>query len=117
MPTPSLVRSFVLLWWTLGVALLIGSIQTVIGALAAGHHANPHVALLGAAEAVAALFFLVPKTRRLGAAGLLLVLSVAFLVHALGHTFRWDFLVYAASALFVAVHGPLSGAQWGAIVP
>ena len=117
MPPRPLVRSFVALWWTLGVALLIGSIQTVIAALGTPHHANPHILLLGAVESVAALLFLIPKTMRFGAAGLLLVLFLAFLIHALDRSFRWDLLVYAASALFVAVHGPLSRAQWQAILP
>ena len=111
MPSRNLVRAFVLLWWTLGVALLIGSIQTARGALASGHSTHPHLLLLGAVEAAAALLFLIPRTLRLGAAGLLLTLIVALLVHAGLHQLRWDLLVYSAAVLFVAVHGPVSRAQ------
>ena len=115
MPSRSLLRAFVLLWWTLGVALLIGSLHTVRGALHAGP-ANPHLALLGGIEAVAAVLFLVPRTLRPGAAGLALTLAVAFLVHVVLHQFRWDLLVFAAAVLFVAVHGSLSRSQWGALL-
>ena len=107
MPPRNLARAFLLLWWTLGVALLIASIRTTRGALSPGEHPNPHLALLGAVEAVAALLFLIPRTLRLGAAGLLLTLIVALLVHAVLHQFRWDLLVYAVAVLFVAVHGPV----------
>jgi uncharacterized membrane protein YphA (DoxX/SURF4 family) len=107
MPPRSLVRTFVLLWWTLGLALLVGSIQTVRAPLDSSGHPNPHLVLLGSIEAVAALLFLIPRTLRLGASGLLLTLAVALLVHAGMHQLRWDLLVDAAAVLFVAVHGPV----------
>jgi uncharacterized membrane protein YphA (DoxX/SURF4 family) len=113
MPSRRLLRAFVLLWWTLGVALLIGSIKTLGGGLVPAHHSL--VALLAAVEAVAALLFLVPPTVRLGAAGLLLTLAVAVLLHLTMHELRWDLLLYAAGVYFVAVHGPLSGPQWRAM--
>lgn len=47
----------------------------------------------------------------------LLVLSVRTVIGGLRGAdphpgVRWDFLVYAAAVFFVAVHGPLTAAQW-----
>ena len=111
MPSRNLVRSFVLLWWTLGLGLLYGSLLTAHDALSSTHH-EPHVALLGAMEAAAAVLFLIPRTMRLGAAGLLATFVLAFLLHAAHHEFRLDLLVFGASVLFVAVHGPLTKELW-----
>ena len=112
MPSRHLVRSFVLLWGSLGLALFYWSVLTAQGALSSAHGANPHVALLGGVEAVAALFFLVPRTMRLGAAGLIATCLLAFLLHTAQHEFRLDLLVLAVAVLFVAVHGPLSKELW-----
>ncbi|HMK72332.1 MAG TPA: hypothetical protein VK454_03280 [Myxococcaceae bacterium] len=112
MPSRSLVRSFVALWWVLGGALMVGSIQTILDGLDGKHGVNPHLVALGSVEAVAALLFLIPATLRIGAAGLLLTFAVAFGVHVSLHQFRWDLLIYAAAVLFVAVHGTLTSAQW-----
>ena len=95
-----------LLWWVLGLSLLIGSVQTVAHAHAAAGAHGPHVAILGIFEAAAALLFLVPRTLRIGAFGLLASLAVAFAVHAFMKQLRWDLLVYAAAVFFVAAHGP-----------
>jgi hypothetical protein len=110
LPSRNLLRAFVVLWWTVGVALLVGSLQTLRQGLVP-NHPSP-VALLAAVEAVSALLFLVPRTLRLGAAGLLLTLAVAFAVHLFLRQLRWDLLVYAATVFFVAVHGTLPKAQW-----
>ena len=109
MPSRKLMRAFVLLWWTLGVVLLVGSVQTV---QSFWHHSP--VVLLGGVEAVAAVLFLVPQTLRLGAAALLLTLAVALLLHLTMHELRWDLLLYASGVYFVAVHGSLSRPQWRA---
>jgi len=111
-PSRGLVRSFVILWLVLGISLLVGSARTLLAALAPGEGRNAHLALLGGVEAAAALLFLVPPTLRVGAAGLLLTIVVAWLVHLHLHQFRWDLLVYAAAVLFVLVHGPLTRDQW-----
>jgi len=110
-PPRSLLAAFVLLWGMLGLGLLIGSAQTAVHALASTHP-DPHLVLLGAVEAVSALLFLIPRTSRWGAAGLLLTLLVAWAAHAFLHEVRWDLLVYAAAVTFVAVHGPLSRDNW-----
>lgn len=107
MPSRNLLRAFMLLWWTAGLLLLVGSLQTVRGGLETSH---APVVWLAAVEAVSALLFLFASTLRVGAAGLLLSLGVAFLAHL--HQFRWDFIFYAATVYFVAVHGPLSKPQW-----
>lgn len=113
MPPRNLVRSFVLLWWTLGIAIGVMSVRTLQHAVTGGRVLDLHVALLALVELAAALVFLVPRTLRAGAGVLLAVLAVAFLMHAANHEVRWDFLIYAAAVLFVGVHGPLTKAQWG----
>jgi hypothetical protein len=109
-PSRSLLRAFVFLWWTVGLALLVGSVQTLLGGLSAKHHSP--VALLAGVEAVSAILFLLPQTLRVGAAGLLLTLGVAFVAHLFMKQFRWDLLLDAAAVAFVAVHGTLSKPQW-----
>lgn len=109
-PSRSLLRAFVFLWWTVGLVLLIFSVRTLLGTLAANHHSP--LALLACVEAVSALLFLLPQTLRVGAVGLLLTLGVAFIAHLFMKEFRWDLLLDAAAVTFVAVHGTLSGPQW-----
>ncbi|MGO9066169.1 MAG: hypothetical protein ACLQIH_15700 [Myxococcaceae bacterium] len=112
MPRSALLRSFVALWWILGVSLFIGGTQTALGALRSGHGMDSHLVLLGALEALGALFFLVPWTLRLGAGGLLLALSIALVFHLTRQQFRWDLLIFGAAVVFVAIHGTLSADQW-----
>ena len=64
-----------------------------------------HLALRGAVEAISALLFLIPRTLRAGAAGLLFVFGVAFLFHTAHHEFRGEILLYAAAVILVAVYG------------
>jgi hypothetical protein len=110
MPGRNLLRAFMLLWWTAALLLLVGSLQTLSGALKSTHQAP--LVLLAAVEAVSAVLFLLPRTLRAGAGGLLLCLAVAFVAHLHQHQFRWDLLFYAATVYFVAVHGPLPRPQW-----
>lgn len=112
MTSRNVLRAFVLLWWTVGVVLLVGSLRTLQECLVS-KHPSP-VAALAAVEAVSALLFLVPKTLRFGAAGLLLTLAVAFTAHLFLPQLRWDLLVYAAAVLFVSVHGALPKTPWRA---
>src|SRR5262245_58154818 len=114
MPSRSLMRSFLLLWMVTGAVLLVGSVRTVVEG--AGSHPNPHLVLLGGVEALAALLFVVPRTMRLGAIGLLVTIGIAFVVHTVMGQFRGDLLLYAATVVFVSVHGPLTGSQWRALV-
>jgi hypothetical protein len=114
MPSRSLLRSFLALWMVTGLVLLIASAATVREALAGARHANPHLVLLGCVEASAALLFLLPRTFRLGGGGLLVVIGIAFVIHAALGEFRGDLLLYDVVVLFTLVHGPLTGAQWRA---
>jgi uncharacterized membrane protein YphA (DoxX/SURF4 family) len=114
MPSRSLLRGFVALWGITGLVLFIASVSTVRVAASAATHADPHVAFLGAIEAGAAALFLLPRFMRVGAALLLATLAIAIAVHALLGQWRGDLIVYGAAVLFVAIHGPLTPAQWRA---
>jgi hypothetical protein len=100
MPPARLVRAFLALWSTTGVAVLYLSVATVQLAL---HHGDHHIVLLAGVEAVSALLFLLPWTMLPGTAGLLLTFAVAMAVHGP----RADLLVYTAVVVFVAIHGPV----------
>ena len=114
MPSRSLLRSFLALWMGTGLILLIASATTMREAWTGARHSNPHLVLLGGVEALAALLFLLPRTFRLGAVGLLGAIGIAFAVHAVLGQFRGDLLLYAVVVLFALVHGPLTPAQWRA---
>jgi hypothetical protein len=76
-------RAFVGLYLTTGIVVLIQSVQTI----------------------VAAIVFLIPRTMRIGALGLLVILAFAFGLHALRGDLALSLLVYAAAVSFVWVHG------------
>jgi uncharacterized membrane protein YphA (DoxX/SURF4 family) len=112
MPSRRLLRAFVCLWWTLGIVLFLGSVQTVRWALHSSYPPNFHLLLLAGVEALGAVLFLIPRTLLFGGILLLLCLGVALLFHAVSYEYRGDLLVYAAGVLFVVVHGSLSPSQW-----
>ena len=95
-------RAFVAFHVILGLALLWGSVHTVLHLGATDLHAR----LIGSIEALGALAFLVPRTFRAGAAVLLLTLALAVALHLVRGEWRPDLLVYAAGVLLVALHGP-----------
>ena len=105
MPPRKLVLSFIALWFTLGLVVLVASVQTFLGAVSGPYHV--HLALLAGIESIAAALFLVPKSMRLGAIGLLATFAVAFIAHALAGEFATILLLYAAGTVFVLVHGPV----------
>jgi hypothetical protein len=108
MPSKNLVRAFLALWWTFGVLLVVYSVQTAWHALAADSNGiDVHAAILGSAEAIAALLFLVPKTMRAGGVCLLAVFTVAFVLHGIREEFASQLLLYAVAVSFVVVHGPV----------
>ena len=111
MHTPLVRRSLIAFHLVLGIGLLIGSLQTLLGALPSfvSRHSGRHAVLLGGTEALGAILFLFPRSLRVGAALLLLALVVAFAFHAWRGQWRWDLAIYAAGTWFVAVHGP----GWG----
>jgi hypothetical protein len=105
MPFRSLVRAFLVQWWTVGIVVLYLSLKTVYAGLPSSSDYDPHAVLIGCFEAVAALLFVIPRTLRIGAFGLLVTFAVVFVIHALRLQFRGDLLVYGAVVWFVAVHG------------
>jgi hypothetical protein len=114
MPSRRLVVAFFALWVTLGVALFVASVRTLLAALSGTVHgpAHAHLALLAGAEALAALLFLLPRTTRIGAIGLLVTIGIAFLAHAVDGQFPMLLLLYASAVGFVLVHGPV---PWGVV--
>ena len=111
MPPRSLLQAFLALWITAGVVLFVASLTTARDAMFSSTHANPHLVLLGAVEALGAILFLVPGTMRVGAATLLAAIATGFGVHATLGEFRGDLLLYGMVVLFVAVHRPLTRQQ------
>jgi hypothetical protein len=106
MPPRRLVLAFVAFWLTLGIALFAASARTLVSALSSPH-ADGHLALLAGLEAAAAALFLVPRTLRLGAFGLLATLAIALFHHAVSGEIPWLLLPCAAGTAFVLVHGPV----------
>jgi hypothetical protein len=111
----TLVRAFLGLYVTLGIVVLIQSVETII---AARHGAvttpdRLHALLVGTVEAIAALLFLIPRTMGIGANTLLAVFALAFGLHALDGHPNLALLVYAAAVLFVRIHG-VQGYRWKA---
>jgi hypothetical protein len=96
-----LERVFIAFHVVLGLALLWGSVHTLL-------HLGPtdlHARIIGTIEGVGAAAFLLPATLRAGAGLLLFSLIGAILVHATQGELRPDLVVYAAGVLLVLVHG------------
>jgi uncharacterized membrane protein YphA (DoxX/SURF4 family) len=94
-------RAFLVFHITLALALLWGSIHTVLHL----GGSDLHALVIGITEGVGAIAFLVPRTLRFGAILLLLTLVGAILVHVGRGEWRPDLLVYAAGVALVAIHG------------
>lgn len=98
-------RAIAALTWTLGVVVLAESIRFALSHSAAYHLTTlglPAVLgpLLGGVEALAALLFLIPSTRRAGGAGLLVIFAIAGAIHLLhGEYDVGGLVVYAAAVL------------------
>jgi hypothetical protein len=109
MPQHSTLRgTFLAFHLVLGLALLWGSVHTVL-------HAGDdlHARAIGSVEAVGAVLFLIPRTLRPGAMILLVIILLAAALHAARGEWRPDLLVYAAGVALVAVHAsvrPVPGA-------
>ena len=112
-PPRSLVRSFLVLYVTLGLVVLVESVVTVLRARAGHFHGadRVHALVLGSLEAAAAVAFLVPRAMHVGAAVLLGIFALAFGLHLLQGSPNLVLLVYGAGVLFVRVHG-VSGYHW-----
>ena len=112
-PPRSLVRSFLVLYVTLGLVVLVESIVTVMRARGGAFHGPDrlHALILGSLEAAAAVAFLIPRVMHVGAVVLLGIFALAFGLHLLNGSPNLVLLVYGAGVLFVRVHG-VSGYHW-----
>ena len=113
MPSRALVRAFLALYVTLGAIVLVESVETVMAATHGDIHGHTrvHALILGSFEIVAAALFLIPRTMRWGAAGLLVIFALAFAIHTIDGQPPLNLLVFAAGVLFVRVHG-VTGYRW-----
>jgi hypothetical protein len=84
----------------LGLGLFVMSLETLLHAIHQGH-SHLHLALVAGIQAAGAALFLVPKTRKVGGALLLLTLVGALVLHALQREWRLDLLIYAAGVWLV----------------
>jgi hypothetical protein len=103
----TIARTFLALWWTLGILLVAYSVQTAWLSLTASSGVDVHVAILASTEAIAGLLFLVPKTMRAGGICLLAVFALALLLHGSKGQFEGQLLIYAVAVSLVMVHGPI----------
>jgi len=104
MADPTTRRAFMLFHAVLGGVLLVTSHNTLFHALHA--HGLGHLALVAALEMVGALLLLIPRTLKVGAVALLVVLVPGFIVHLTRGEWQPQLLVYAAGVLLVMAHGP-----------
>jgi hypothetical protein len=101
--SPSIPIAF--LQWTVGIVVLIASVQTFFHSahrLASGGAHNVFLPLLSGAETLGAVLFLVPKTTRVGSFLLLVKFAIALIFH-LTHG-EWDIgflIVYIAAVVVV----------------
>jgi uncharacterized membrane protein YphA (DoxX/SURF4 family) len=118
LPRPSVVRAFLVLYVIVGVIVCIESIETIIAALHGRFpvHDRRHALMLGILETVAAILFLIPRTMRWGAAGLLAIFALAFLLHLSGGHPNFNLLIYAAAVLFIREHGVRDYRWWSSTI-
>ena len=107
--------AFVVLHVVLGVVIFVQSTMTVVysSGWLPGHPKSIHLLALGSVEAALAILFLLPRTMRAGALGLLIVLALACVVHAFRGEFPASLIVYAAGVAYVGIHGAAYGANRG----
>lgn len=100
-------RAFVAFHLVLALVVFVQSLTTVLSSVgfAAGRPVNLHLVVLGSLEAVFAVIFMLPRTVRAGAIGLIAVFLFASVLHLLQGEFPGALLVYGVGAAFVALHG------------
>ena len=103
----TLRRTFIAFHITLCAVVFLQSLGTVLHSIERPkvQHSDLLLAAFAAAEAVAALLFLVPSTLRLAGAALLLIFGFAVIFHGIHGEFLSTLLVYAAGVAFVMAHG------------
>ena len=107
-PTRRLRNAISILHWSVGVVILIESCLFVFSASRAHAFAQsgmPHLIrpVLGGAEIVAVLLFLVPPTRTIGGYALLVIFILAALIHILHGQPDIGGLVVYASAVYTVL--------------
>ena len=102
---------FIVLHLTLGLVVFVAGARAALAALHAGLSGGTawHIVLLGTAEAIGAVLFLLPKCMRIGGAIMLATFGIAIVAHGLQREFPGNLLVYAAATWFVMAHGD----AWG----
>jgi hypothetical protein len=103
MTSLSVRRAFALFHATLGLIVFLQSVGALRRALVAHGGAQTHIMVLAGAEALAAILFLIPKTRDIGGTVLLIIFAVAVVLH--GFRGQLPLFVYAAGVILVIVHG------------
>jgi uncharacterized membrane protein YphA (DoxX/SURF4 family) len=106
--TNPLKSSILLLRWTLGIIVLLESIEFVFSASTAHFLAKTGLPswvqpVLGGAEVIAAVLFLVPYTARAGSYLLLVIFALAAVVHILHGQFNVGGLIVYAAAVIVCM--------------
>jgi uncharacterized membrane protein YphA (DoxX/SURF4 family) len=102
--------SIPLLRWTLGLVVMLESCQFVFSSSAAHFIAKAGLPswirpVLGGAEIIAAVLFLVPFTTRIGSYLLLVIFGLAILVHTLHGQYEvGGLVVYAMAVIVCMVH-------------
>lgn len=112
MPPRALLRSFAAVWLVTGSTLFFLSFEALLRSLPISSAPNPQLAILSGAEAIAALLFVVPRTMRVGAVGLLVTLGIAFIAHGMSGEFLPQLFLFASVVAFNLVHGDLKREQW-----
>lgn len=104
-------RSFVSFHCVLAAVVFLQSIGTVLHAFSRGGsgQSGHGLAWFAGVEAVAAVLFLVPATMRVGAMLLLLIFSVAIVLHGLQGELQLSLAVYIAGVVLVMAHGSAFG--------
>lgn len=98
----SLRRPFTVFHVTLGLVVLVESVETVLHALGLrGGAVNHHLVLLAGVEAIGAALFLFPPTLLAGGAAMLATFAIAIVVHAGRGEFPLNLLVFAAGTVLV----------------
>lgn len=109
MPAADVRRAFIVLHSVLGLGLLVATLQTLVHMMR--DHGGPglHLGFVIAVEAIGAVLFMIPRTLRVGAIALLIVLVGGFAAHLTRGELEVQLLIYAAAVWFVLIHG----AAWG----
>jgi len=100
-------RSFVSFHCVLAAVVFLQSIFAVLHAFSG--RSSHGLAWFAGAEALAAILFLVPATMRVGAMLLLLIFSVAIVLHGLQGELQLSLVVYSAGVVLVMAHGSAFG--------